>query len=88
VQVLTRDLERWIKDYRIYLNSADTFMAAFKAWMTFETSTSRYEAWDIFFAHIEKVSTKIFPVLENTIQLKCIQPLQVHIPFPFPLTCC
>jgi hypothetical protein len=82
VQVFARDLERWCKEYRVYLNSADTLIAALKSWMTFE---NRYPhnsntSWDVFFAHIEDVSTQIFPILEKTISTKCIQPLEVSKP--------
>ena len=79
VQVLVRDLERWCKEYRVYLNSADALIAALKAWMIFENRHPHNSntSWDVFFSHIEDVSTKIFPILEKTIATKCIQPLEV-----------
>jgi hypothetical protein len=83
VQVLVRDLDRWVKEYRLYLNSADSLIGALKSWMTFETHTHKNfnprnrSSWDIFFSHIESVSTQIFPILESTIRAKCIEPLQV-----------
>jgi hypothetical protein len=77
--VLARDLERWLTEYRTYLNSADTLVAALKLWKTFENRDQKRltSAWDVFFAHIESVSTQIFPLLEREIQTKCIQPLEV-----------
>lgn len=83
VQVLARDLECWIVDYRAYLTRADSLIAALKAWMTCETKQSHpsYESWEVFFVHIESVSSQIFPVLQKSIQTKCIQPLQVLFQF-------
>ena len=81
MQVLARDLERWLKEYRIYLNGADALVAALKWWMTFENRDQKKgnSSWDIYFGHIESVSTQIFPVLEGTILTKCIQPLEVAL---------
>jgi hypothetical protein len=77
VQVLARDLEGWIKDYRTYLNSADALIAALKGWATFENQQAPNPSWNVFFVHIENVSTQIFPFLEGSIRKKCIQPLEV-----------
>jgi len=79
VQVLARDLDRWIKDYRSYLNGADALVGALKWWLTFENPNPKRQSktWDAYFAHIEKVSSQIFPYLEHQIVLKCIQPLEV-----------
>jgi len=79
VQVLARDLDRWIKDYRAYLNGANALVGALKWWLLFENPNRKTESktWDAYFAHIEKVSSQIFPYLEHQIVLKCIQPLEV-----------
>ena len=77
--MLARDLERWLTEYRAYLNSADALVAALKWWKTFENRDQKHmnSGWDTYFAHIESVSTLIFPILERAIQTKCIQPLEV-----------
>ena len=79
MQVLARDLERWLKEYRIYLNGADALVGVLKEWLTFENRDSKKASspWDIYFSHIESVSAQIFPILEATILTKCIQPLEV-----------
>lgn len=79
VQVLARDLERWIKEYRAYLNGADALVGALKWWLVFENPNQKREitTWDAYFTHIENVSIKIFPFLEQQIVLKCVQPLEV-----------
>jgi hypothetical protein len=85
VQVLARDLERWLKEYRVYLNGADALVGALKGWLTFENRDPKKASppWDIYFAHIESVSGQIFPILEATILTKCIQPLEVPHRSPF-----
>ena len=85
VQVLARDLELWLKEYRVYLNSADALVAAMKTWLTFEMrdkKKERTQAWDVFFSHVESVSSQIFPVLDRTVRTKCIDPLQVLSSIP------
>lgn len=79
VQVLARDFERWIKEYRAYLNGADSLVGALKWWLAFENPNRKRESttWDAYFAHIERVCNQIFPYLEHQIVLKCVQPLEV-----------
>jgi hypothetical protein len=79
VQVLARDFERWIKEYRAYLNGADSLVGALKLWLVFENPKQKRQdtTWDAYFAHIEKVCNQIFPYLEHQIVLKCVQPLEV-----------
>ena len=81
--MLARDLEQWLKEYRVYLNSADALVAALKWWMTFENRDQKRASsgWDVYFAHIESVSTQIFPFLEREIRMKCIQPLEVDLQY-------
>ena len=81
--MLARDLERWLTEYRTYLNSADALVAALKWWKTFENRDQKRgtSGWDIYFAHIESVSTQIFPLLESQIQTKCVQPLEVDLTY-------
>lgn len=54
-------------------------VAALKWWKTFENRDQKKQnsQWDIYFSHIESVSTQIFPFLEGEILTKCIQPLEV-----------
>ena len=80
VQVLSRDLKLWIKEYRVYLNSADALIGALKSWLTFDSRDQAKLApyWDLFFTQIEKASVHIFPLLESTIMTKCIEPLEVN----------
>jgi hypothetical protein len=80
VQVLARDLERWLKEYRGYLGAADGLISAMRGWVAMERGQIKGEtlrAWDVFFSHIENVSNRVFPILDTTIRAKCIEPLQV-----------
>jgi len=82
VQVLTRDLEGWLKDYRVYLNSAENLIMALKLWITFEKPGSQlseedFRSWNAFFTHMTKVTTNAFPFLQKTVETKCIQALEV-----------
>ena len=84
VQVLARDFECWLKDYRSYLNSADLLVVALRKWIAFESNSeavkiSEIPSWESFFAHMDSVSNNAFPVLESTIRGKCIQPLEVSL---------
>jgi hypothetical protein len=83
VQVLARDMERWTKEYRVYLNSADNLISALKNWVAFDNILPRgfnldYQMWNEFFIHMGNVSMKVFPVLEKTIHAKCVEPLEVR----------
>jgi hypothetical protein len=82
VQVLTRDLAQWLKDYREYLNGADVLIAGLKNWVTYEKTTKIMDedslSWKEFCHHMATVSTSAFPFLEKTIQAKCIQSLEVY----------
>jgi hypothetical protein len=79
VQVLARDFERWIKEYRAYLTGADSLVGALRLWLVFENPSQKRQSttWDAYFTHIDKVCTQIFPYLEHQIVLKCVQPLEV-----------
>jgi len=76
----------------VYLNSADNLVSALKNWVAFDNVLPRgfnldYQSWNDFFIHMGNVSVKVFPVLEKTVHVKCVEPLEVLPLFSYPACC-